>query len=65
MSEVVYNFSLNFPAGSLPNLGVSYHLAVNGNSVASKHPIKGPGDLLLLSSPHLQVPFLHLGLVRL
>ena len=25
-------------AGSLPNLDVSHHLEVNGNSVASKHP---------------------------
>ena len=30
-------FTLNFPAGSLPNLGVGHHLEVNGNSGTSKH----------------------------
>ena len=34
-------FSLNFPAGSLPNLTVSHHLEVNGNSATSKTSMQG------------------------
>ena len=38
LSEAVYNFSLNFTTGRLPNLGVNHHFEVNENSVTSKHP---------------------------
>ena len=33
-------FTLNFPAGSQPTLGVSHHLEVNRNSGTSKHPMQ-------------------------
>ena len=39
MHTCTLQFSLNFPAGSLPNLGASHPLEVSKNSVISKHPM--------------------------
>ena len=38
--------TLHYPAGSLPNLGVSHHLEVNGNSGTSKLPSQGWHSLI-------------------
>ena len=55
-----FQFSLNFPARSLPNF--SHHLKVNGGSLQTSHA----GLVhIILSCTYSLVPFLHLGLVRL
>ena len=55
--------TLNFPPGSLPNLGVSHHPEVNGYSGTSKHPLQDWCPLILVP-PHSLVPILHLGAVN-
>ena len=58
-------YTFNFPAGSLPNIGVSHHLEMNGKWGTSKHPLQGWHTFWLQSSLHLVVPFLYLGVWRL